>query len=105
MKIQGKLVLITGASSGIGAALARAVAAAGARPLLLARREAELRQVAASLGPSTEGLVYPVDLSDAKAVDDVTARITREVGHQMLSSTTQGQGAGSLWMRQLRKRP
>jgi NAD(P)-dependent dehydrogenase (short-subunit alcohol dehydrogenase family) len=42
MKIQGKSVLITGASSGIGAALARAVAGAGGRPLLLARREAEL---------------------------------------------------------------
>jgi len=54
MKIQGKSVLITGASSGIGAALARAVAGAGGRPLLLARREAELRQVADSLGPGAE---------------------------------------------------
>lgn len=80
MKIQGKSVLITGASSGIGAALARAVAGAGGRPLLLARREAELRQVADSLGPGAEARVYPVDLSDPKAVDDVAERITAEVG-------------------------
>lgn len=78
--MQGKSVLITGASSGIGAALARAVAGAGGRPLLLARREAELRQVADSLGPGTEARVYPVDLSDPKAVDDVAGRITVEVG-------------------------
>lgn len=80
MKIQGKQVLITGASSGIGAALARAVASAGGRPLLLARREAELRQVADSLRPGTEARVYPVDLSDPKAVDNVAERITAEVG-------------------------
>ncbi len=80
MNIQGKSVLITGASSGIGAALARAVAGAGGRPLLLARREAELRQVADSLGPGTEARVYPVDLSDPKAVDDVAERITAQVG-------------------------
>src|SRR3989475_13200101 len=76
MKLQGKSVLITGASSGIGAALARAVAGAGGRPLLLARRGAELRQVADSLGPGTEARVYPVDLSDPKAVDDVAGGIT-----------------------------
>ncbi|HEU5262801.1 MAG TPA: SDR family NAD(P)-dependent oxidoreductase [Gemmatimonadales bacterium] len=80
MNIQGKSVLITGASSGIGAALARAVADAGGRPLLLARREAELRQVADSLGPGADARVYPVDLSDPKAVDDVADRITAEVG-------------------------
>jgi short-subunit dehydrogenase len=80
MKILGKWVLITGASSGIGAALARAVASARGRPLLLARREPELRQVADSLGPGAEARVYPVDLSDSKAVDDVAARITAEVG-------------------------
>src|SRR2546422_350745 len=80
MKIQGKSVLITGASSGIGAALARAVAGARGQPLLLARREAELRQVADSLGPGTEARVYPVDLSDPKAVDDVAGRIKAEGG-------------------------
>jgi short-subunit dehydrogenase len=80
MNIHGKSVLITGASSGIGAALARAVAGAGGRPLLLARREAELQQVADSLGPSSDARVYPVDLSDPKAVDDVAERIKAQVG-------------------------
>jgi short-subunit dehydrogenase len=80
MKIQGKWVLITGASSGIGAALARAVASAGGRPLLLARREAQLQQVADSLGPGAQARVYPVDLSNPTAVDDVAERIMRDVG-------------------------
>jgi len=80
MKIHGKWVLITGASSGIGAALARAVGGAGGWALLLARREPELRQVATSLGPGAEARVYPVDLSDSKAVDEVAATITAEVG-------------------------
>jgi short-subunit dehydrogenase len=80
MRIQGKHVLITGASSGIGAALAHAVADAGGRPLLLARREAVLRQVADSLRPGADARVYPVDLSDPKAVDAVAERITTEVG-------------------------
>ena len=43
--VAGKTVLITGASSGIGAATARAVGAAGAHVLLIARRGSELREV------------------------------------------------------------
>ena len=46
MKINGKTVLVTGASSGMGAAISKAMAKAGGRVLLLARREDELRRVA-----------------------------------------------------------
>ena len=42
---QGKSVVITGASAGLGAALARAFAGAGAGLTLLARREDRLEQV------------------------------------------------------------
>lgn len=45
-RIQGKVVVITGASAGIGAACARAFARHGAEPILLARREDRLNQVA-----------------------------------------------------------
>ncbi|MBY0375640.1 MAG: SDR family NAD(P)-dependent oxidoreductase, partial [Bryobacteraceae bacterium] len=47
MKVAGSVFLITGASSGIGAELARQLLARGAKVALVARNEANLRQVAA----------------------------------------------------------
>ena len=49
MQIENRVVLITGASSGIGAATAKAMARKGARVLLLARTEAALQQVATAI--------------------------------------------------------
>ena len=66
MDPRGKTALVTGASGGIGAATARALAAAGARVLLAARRAEELERVAASIGSAVAG-VHPVDLSNASA--------------------------------------
>jgi len=80
MRIQGSKVLITGASSGIGAALARAMAHAGGQVLLLARRKAELEKVAASIERALDPKIFPVDLSDANAVESVAATITAQVG-------------------------
>ena len=47
--LAGRTVLVTGASSGIGEATARVVAAVGAHVVLVARREAELDQVRTSI--------------------------------------------------------
>lgn len=69
MKIAGKLALITGASSGIGAATARELARRGARVALLARRVDALEAVAAEIrdaGGAAE--IYPADLGDGEAV-------------------------------------
>ena len=54
------VVVITGASAGIGAALARRVAAGGGMPVLAARREHELGEVAAACGPGALAVVADV---------------------------------------------
>ena len=76
MDLSGKTVLITGASQGLGAATARAVARRGARVLLLARTEERLRAVAGAIeaaGGAAE--VHPVDLSDLDALGATTDAI------------------------------
>ena len=77
MDLAGKTVLITGASTGIGAATARAMDAAGARVALVARSEDKLRDLAAGLG---EGHVYPADVSDAEAVKAMADRVRDDLG-------------------------
>ena len=74
---KAKGVVITGASSGIGAATAQAFAAQGARIVLAARSREALDQIAQSCRRiGADVLVQPVDVTDAQAVADLagTAR-------------------------------
>jgi len=62
-------VFLTGASSGIGAALARHYARQGAILGLVARRDVELQQLAASVRAlGGEAAIYPVDVTNASAL-------------------------------------
>jgi hypothetical protein len=63
----GQVVLVTGASSGIGAELARQLAALGHDLVLVARRAERLEQLATALAADhgVEALAVPIDLSDA----------------------------------------
>ena len=81
MKLDGKIMVITGASSGIGAATARAAGRERARLVLLARNQAKLEEVADEIRRSG-GIAHPyaVDLTVAEAVAEVAKRITAEVG-------------------------
>jgi len=81
MKLKGKILLITGASSGIGVATARAAAREGAHVLLLARSQEKLDDRAEEIRrEGGQARVYPVDLTDAQAVAEVAGCITRDVG-------------------------
>jgi short-subunit dehydrogenase len=77
----GRTVLVTGASSGIGAALARALAARGDTVALVARRADRLDEVLAdcrSTSPTSER--WAADLSDPDAAADLALRIWDHYG-------------------------
>lgn len=86
--------LVTGASSGIGAATARALAQAGYRVALLARRDAELQTVRSQLAPPPMGehLAVVCDLCDPSAIDAALAKIDAEFGGLELLVNNAGLG-------------
>jgi NAD(P)-dependent dehydrogenase (short-subunit alcohol dehydrogenase family) len=74
--VNGRTVVITGASSGIGRATALKVAQAGGIPLLVARGVEKLEALRAEIeAAGGTAHVYSADLSDTDAIDDVVARM------------------------------
>jgi short-subunit dehydrogenase len=75
----GKTILITGASSGLGAEFARAFAARGARLVLVARREERLEKLAKELHDDhdTESIVIAKDLQVWRAGADLASELAR----------------------------
>ena len=78
--VQNKVIWITGASGGIGEALARELAADGARLVLSARRQSELQRVRASLANSSQHLLLPLDITDDAAVAAAVDSIKQQIG-------------------------
>src|SRR3990167_4035014 len=76
--MQGKVVAITGASRGIGAAAGRIFAQAGAKVALLARSRAEIDALVAEIGP--DALAVVCDVSDWGSVQGAVAAIMARFG-------------------------
>lgn len=80
-RLQGKVVVVTGASAGVGRATARAFARAGASVALLARNQERLDQACAGLeGAGVRALGIVVDVADAEQVEAAAARVEAELG-------------------------
>jgi NAD(P)-dependent dehydrogenase (short-subunit alcohol dehydrogenase family) len=74
--VNGKVIVITGASSGIGKAAAEKIARAGGIPVLLARSVDKLEETKKEIEDAGgTAYAYPVDLSDHEAIDEVVGRI------------------------------
>jgi NAD(P)-dependent dehydrogenase (short-subunit alcohol dehydrogenase family) len=77
--VNGRTVVITGASSGIGRAAALKVAAAGGIPLLVARSLDKLEEAKAEIeAAGGTAYVYSCDLSDYEAIDRLVAQLLSE---------------------------
>lgn len=80
-KVKGKVVMITGGSSGIGLAVAMKLAATKAKVLIVARGVDELNTAKAAV--EKEGgqcFVYSADLTDEKSANDLVAAVLKEHG-------------------------
>ena len=85
-----KHVVITGASGGIGAALAIQLGAHGHRVALAARRDAELRAVASRVGSGA--IVIPTDVTSRADVERLRDRAVAELGHVDVWVNNAGRG-------------
>lgn len=78
--LDGKVALVTGASRGIGAAIARELAGAGAKVALAGREEATLEEVARSLPHESAALVLKADVAEVADLDRLVATVVDRLG-------------------------
>ena len=81
-KVDGKTIIVTGASSGIGLTVSKHLAQAGAHVLLLARTKETLDEVKAEIEANGgKASVFPCDLNDMESIDAVSKEILAAVDH------------------------
>ena len=78
LQLKGRVAIVTGASQGIGRAIAETLAAEGMPVAIVARRQEELDQLASTL--ATECLVQPADLRDPAVPAAVVAAVVKRFG-------------------------
>src|SRR5207302_9124941 len=84
--MNGKVAIVTGASRGIGAAVARAYSAAGAKVVLAARHAGALDELAGQL--HSEVLVVPTDVADADSVANLVDQTMSHFGRLDVACNT-----------------
>ena len=91
LQLEGKVCVVTGASSGIGEATALRLSGAGAAVVLAARRRDRLESLAERIG-SEGGRALPieVDITDEQQARELIDRATPTSGASTSSSTTPG---------------
>jgi len=77
-KVGGRVVLITGGSSGIGLAAAKKIAAAGAKVLIVARDPQKLAEAKKEIAAEGAVYTYQADLGDEKQCAEFVARVLKE---------------------------
>ena len=77
---EGKSVIITGASAGVGAEVARVFAEQGARLMLVARGKEALREIATELGEQTKVETMALDVSNSDGCRDLIKKTVFEFG-------------------------
>ncbi len=92
MRLSGKIAIVTGGARGIGAGIARCLAADGAKVGIVDIDGAEAEKTAASLGVAALGVA--ADVSDERAIADATARIHAELGGLDIFVNNAGAGTG-----------
>ena len=95
--LSGKTALVTGASGGIGSAIAKALAAQGARVALSGTREEALKAVAADIGG--DPVILPCNLSDPDAVDALVPSAIEALGQLDILVNNAGVTRDNLAMR------
>jgi NAD(P)-dependent dehydrogenase (short-subunit alcohol dehydrogenase family) len=90
---EGKVAIVTGASRGIGAATARAFAAAGASVVLAARDEQALTAVAGEIISSGgDALAVPTDVTDPGSVERLVQQVLKTAGRLDVAFNNAGEG-------------
>ena len=84
MQVQNKVIWLTGASSGIGEALAYQLADAGARLLLCSRNQQKLEQLKQNLPHPEKHRVLALDLTQAEALTEIVEPVLTETGVDIL---------------------
>ena len=79
-RLEGKVALVTGASRGIGAAIARELAEAGAHVALSGREEATLQETARSLPKGSHALPVKADVAETSDLDRLVGVVVGELG-------------------------
>ena len=95
--LSGKTALVTGASGGIGSAIAKALADQGAKVALSGTREEALQAVAADIGG--DPVILPCNLSDGEAVDALIPAAVEALGKLDILVNTAGVTRDNLAMR------